>query len=126
MITLPLVQMPGPRIANGLLGIVDHVRVAINVFLRTGQKETVDQAVFDCFAVARLVPALDDDSSSCLRFVDPYGDTIFDHLRVPVLARELRRVRDGATESQVRSMLDDLISLAERCGTSEYLWFIGD
>ena len=83
-------------------------------------------AVLESFAVATLMPTLEDDTSSWLRFVGPYGDAIFTHLQVPVLAGELRRVRDGATGPEIRRMLDDIIALAERCRTHEYLWFVGD
>ena len=68
-----------------------------------------------------------DTTSVCLRFVDPYGDTVFNHSQARVLAAELRgRLSElGASEAD---SIAEVIGLAEQCadGVHLYLWCIGD
>ena len=36
------------------------------------------------------LPGVDDTRFACLRFVDPYGDTVFNQLQIPVVLQDLR------------------------------------
>lgn len=46
-------------------------------------------------AFGRSLPHPDDTSFACLRFVDPYGDTTFNNLQIPLLIEEAARARRG-------------------------------
>jgi hypothetical protein len=65
--------------------------------------------------------------SPCLRWIDPYGDTVFNQLQAAALVGELETARPGAPASDVES-LDRLIELARACaeGVHLYVWCIGD
>lgn len=99
----------------------------LTIALRTGDGEVVEQ-IFDDGAVGRIRPPLDDDSSACLRFIDPYGDTIFNPWQAAALSIELQVKTDGVVAADDRERIRRLIELAERCanGVHLYLWFIGD
>ena len=43
-------------------------------------------------------------NTSCLRFIDPYGDTVFNQLQVPILIRELEATRDLVTPARVAEL----------------------
>ena len=47
---------------------------------------------------------LREDEKPLLRFIDPYGDTVFNRLQVPRLLTELRLARKRATNERIRSL----------------------
>lgn len=51
--------------------------------------------LFMRWLVARL------DSTRCLRFIDPYGDTVFNRLQIPVLQSECSELRFQLTEQSL-------------------------
>ena len=64
-----------------------------------------------------------DESFTCWRFVDPYGDTVFNAAQAVVVLEELDRlVAAGGSETP------GLRSLAERCRDEVHLYlrFVGD
>lgn len=66
-------------------------------------------------------------ASACLRFVDPYGDTIFNQLQVPVLEAELRAVRDGAADRELRTNVEALLAFLRTAHqVHTYVRIVGD
>jgi hypothetical protein len=76
----------------------------------------------------RLLPPPNDRSFVCLRFVDWYGDTSFNHLQMPDLISELDRLKTTPTDVEAEQLLDDIRTLATRCLAERhtYLKFYGD
>jgi hypothetical protein len=99
----------------------------LTIELRTEDGEVVEQ-IFDEGAVARVRPPLDDASSTCLRFIDPYGDTVFNPLQAGPLVLELEAKMDSVALTDDRDRIGRLIELATKCASDVhvYLWFIGD
>jgi hypothetical protein len=66
------------------------------------------------------------EGSPCLRFVDPYGDTVFNSAQVAALEQELASISTtgGELAAQASSLLEFVRMLEER--THCYLKFIGD
>ena len=64
----------------------------------------------------------------CLRFVDPYGDTIFNTLQLPILLQELRVRASSPLEPPVLEHLGKAISLVASAQgyIHTYVRFIGD
>jgi hypothetical protein len=62
----------------------------------------------------------------CLRFIDPYGDTTFNRLQLPVLAAELRAA--AASSAASRERVKALARFVEAAGEEphHYVKFIGD
>jgi hypothetical protein len=50
-----------------------------------------------------LLPSYDDESFQCLRFVDPYGDTIFNVVQMPTLLRDRTPRSDRRLRCAARS-----------------------
>ena len=69
-----------------------------------------------------VIPPLDDRTSAVLRFVDPWGDTIFNRFQCVALIEEVRERNLSDPDSAT------LITYANRCtaGVHLYLWFVGD
>jgi hypothetical protein len=78
--------------------------------------------------LARLFPSWDDESFHCLRYIDPWGDTIFNHLQMDEVISELRRIRAKTTVEAERAFVDAIEGMAARCKEGEHLYlkFLGD
>ena len=76
----------------------------------------------------RLLPPLDDTSYSCLRFVDPYGNTSFNQRQLPILIEELEPAVAACSDSAVMAHGRKLIRLAAQASSEvhTYLKFYGD
>ncbi len=75
----------------------------------------------------RLIP-FDDPSYACRRFVDPYGDTIFNGLQARQVLLELDRLDLHDASEIERKGVARLRSLVAACaaGVHLYVRFIGD
>jgi hypothetical protein len=78
-------------------------------------------------AFARLLASSDLSSSVCLRFIDPYGDTIFNRVQAVVLLKELGLVR-AAADSTAGAYIDKVLRFANTAARDphHYVRFIGD
>ncbi len=63
-----------------------------------------------------------------LRYVDPYGDTVFNQLQMDDLLRDIDTAEHLASSDVERRGLDRLRVIAQRCRSSVhlYVWFVGD
>jgi hypothetical protein len=78
-------------------------------------------------SLATLILEVEPRRSAALRFVDAYGNTVFNRLQIPFLIRELERARERQSDPVVLRFADDLLALARR-GRDEvdtYLKFYG-
>lgn len=64
----------------------------------------------------------------CVRFIDPYGDTVFNQLQVPTLIGELEDAEGRVTDPADRLHLRAVLGLARKCRgeVHTYLRFFGD
>ncbi|CUS39752.1 hypothetical protein COMA1_90040 [Candidatus Nitrospira nitrosa] len=74
------------------------------------------------------IPQATNSSYACLRFIDLYGNTIFNRLQIPVLIEELHRIADIAKTNEDKQFLTKLLTLTEKCRAKPHLYlrFIGD
>jgi hypothetical protein len=100
--------------------------VPINLYLRNERGEEVDGAAGD-YVLEELILPLEDQVVAEPRFLDPYGDTVFNWLQARVFEQELLSRRDEVNSEAKRRSVDRIIGLARRCGEGGglYLWFIG-
>jgi hypothetical protein len=106
--------------------------VPIRVELRTERGEPVrglsdpSGGSFDAAGdFDRLLPR----AEGVLRYVDLYGDTIFNTVQATDLLQDVERLAQSADVTPVEQRgLERLRVLAERCrdGVHLYVWFIGD
>jgi len=80
------------------------------------------------FKIEKLLPELKDTSSCCLRFVDPYGDTMFNSLQMPTFISELENAIDKVVDPESKEIGREILKLAKICKTDQhqYLKFYGD
>lgn len=78
--------------------------------------------------VARFLPDHTDVEFACLRFVDPYGDTVFNQLQLPQLLEELRLLAQRPSDAAIHSHLAALTGLVQKASgeVHSYIRFYGD
>jgi hypothetical protein len=78
--------------------------------------------------ISHLVLQTDLTGTTCLRFIDPYGDTTFNRLQIPTLIEELKAVLHNVPDNGMRDHLRRVIELAEKSRDEihTYLKFYGD
>jgi hypothetical protein len=76
----------------------------------------------------RLLPSPRDESFHCLRFIDPYGDTVFNRPQIEEFLADLGRILVSAKTKEERELLERIRELAERCRSEPHLYvkFYGD
>jgi hypothetical protein len=64
--------------------------------------------------IATLAFTLDLSGTVCLRFIDPYGHTIFNQRQIPILIKELEAISPKVTDYDTQIHLIRVLELAER------------
>jgi len=68
------------------------------------------------------------DTSCCLRFIDPYGDMVINHIQLPVLTSELVELSKRSSDPGLKHSIRKLVEFLEE-GSSKphiYIRFVGD
>lgn len=78
--------------------------------------------------VEKLLPRYDDRTSSCLRFIDPYGDTTFNRVQMSVLAEELIKAIDNCSVPEAKEHGKSLLEMVKKVSEEVHLYlkFYGD
>jgi len=66
--------------------------------------------------------------TSCLRFIDEYGDTTFNQYQLPVLVDELESIRTKSKDAEASESLESIIAFVRKCQNHvhTYVKFVGD
>ena len=83
--------------------------------VRSLQKEFVSKEIFNSEFLKQTI---------LLKYIDPYGDTIFNNLQIDDLVADLELLK----EIEDNELIDRIISLAQECKSEihTYLTFYGD
>ena len=103
--------------------------MGIAVVLQDEACNDISEVVQDREGVMALcLPSLADGAFSCARFIDPYGDTVFNPLQAAVLVEEWDRLRRLFSEENAETLWADVRGLIVRCSEEPhvYLRFVGD
>jgi hypothetical protein len=102
--------------------------MGFDIRLEDAAGKQIEESVDVESLLSRLLPAWDDASFHCLRYVDPWGVTVFNHLQMDELVAELRRIRSKASTEDERAFVDGIEVMAMKCreGENLYLKFTGD
>jgi len=68
------------------------------------------------------------DGTVCLRFIDRYGDTVFNQLRIPPLIGEIEHLHTSVKDHPTLQQIQAILTLARNSKgkTHTYLKFYGD
>jgi hypothetical protein len=75
-----------------------------------------------------LLPDAADASWTCLRFVDPSGATIFNHLQISALIGELQRRLSELDDPDIKEHLGEILQLVESAEGQQgtFVRFVGE
>jgi ABC-type iron transport system FetAB ATPase subunit len=93
-----------------------------------GENGNEIESIDDNDMLQSIIPDYTDKSSYCLRFVDLYGDTIFNNLQAPELIKELEQMLSDSLAFETKELIENIIRLAHRCKNEVHLYlkFYGD
>lgn len=103
--------------------------MGIAVVLQDESGKNISDTVVDPRGVIRdVMPGPSDSAFSCVRFIDPYGDTIFNGIQARVMVSEWDKLKAVFVERDAESLWADVRKLIVRCYQEPhvYLRFIGD
>ena len=101
--------------------------MAVNIVLQSEQGRMLEQVVYPIEVSDTFIP-YDDESFPCLGYVDPYGDTIFNHLQMKPFLLDWARLYAVASSEAEINFLRQVEVLAQKCqtGVGLYLKLVGD
>ena len=78
--------------------------------------------------VVQLVAVANPERSRCLRFIDPYGDTYFNQMQIPVFEEEIRSLSSGQLSAEAEAHREEIMKLiaSAKGQVHTYLKFYGD
>ena len=102
--------------------------MGLDVHWRNEQGGDLGQVPDPQLSLSRHVRSSEWSQTTCLRFIDPYGDTIFNQQQMPVLIREFQASLVAVSDVMIQQQVADVIRLLKKAEGQihTYAWFIGD
>lgn len=102
--------------------------MGLSVVLVTERGESLGEVHDPRNLLHQLLPSNEDSSYQCLRFVDWYGDTVFNVLQMGTVLDELHRLNAAAETEEKQLLLSAIEGLVRRCRDEPHLYlkFCGD
>jgi len=94
--------------------------------------ESEDGAILDSIEDFNLlknyIPDISNKNFYCLKYVDIYGDTVFNKLQMNDLIKELKIIQENNKSNEINLFLEKLLDLANKCKNKVHLYlkFYGD
>lgn len=78
--------------------------------------------------VESFLPNFEAQDFPCLRFVDPYGDTVFNQIQIPELVSELERLSQQKHKPETQRHLEAVLEFVRQAvgQVHTYIGFYGD
>ena len=101
--------------------------MGIDVVLEDADRKAIQECHDPKRLFARFLRGRDLSSTCCLRFIDEFGDTVFNRAQSAVLVDELGVAREDA-DAETRKYIDNAIRLARLASRKPHLYvrFVGD
>jgi hypothetical protein len=102
--------------------------MGIDVRVETESGEVQDEVLDDGNLTEKLLPDREDPTSPCLRFVDPFGDTLFNQIQIPLVVTELEKKLRGAAKGEVKAHCEAILKALKAADGEEhtYVRFSGE
>jgi hypothetical protein len=80
------------------------------------------------YLIGQHLPSTDDDRSQCLRFIDSYGDTVFNRPQMEQFIIEWQGIMSRTETDELKAIMNAVLDLAKKCRDKphRYLKFYGD
>ena len=100
----------------------------VDCVLETEAGETLERVEDPDGLVNGLIPSMSEHSFQCWRFIDEYGDSVFNRQQMPQFLSELDVIRERTNDARALRVLEIIAALARRCRDEVHLYvkFRGD
>lgn len=88
--------------------------MGVNVRWEDENGKRIEEILDPHMCISRLILNTDLARTTCLQFIDPYGDTTFNRLQIPILIEELESVVKKVQDDGIGDHLRRVIDLAEK------------
>ena len=101
--------------------------MAINVFWQDEWGNVIEPWADNHATINHLIYEHGTSGTSCLRFADPYGNALFNHLQIPELISDLELVVGRHEGCEEISRVESLIAFLRKTeGSKAHIGFYGD
>jgi len=102
--------------------------MGIDVRVETESGEVQDEVLDDLNLTEKLLPDREDGTSPCLRFVDPFGDTVFNQIQIPHVVTELEKRLRGVPKAELKTHCEAILRAVKAAAGEEhtYVRFSGE
>src|SRR6266511_4289695 len=102
--------------------------MGLKILLKNEKGTTLESVADSKKLLNRLLPSFDDQEYCCIRFIDRYGDTVFNGLQMKIFLDEWNLIIDKAIQEEEIKLVLSIKELAIRCQSTThlYLCFYGD
>jgi hypothetical protein len=102
--------------------------MGLDIFLQDEEGEILEEVGDPHNLLHELLPSYNEYSYQFLRFIDWYGDTVFNRMQIEVFLAEWQRLYSKAQTEEERELLARIEELARACREEPHLYlkFQGD
>jgi len=102
--------------------------MGLTIALETERGEKIEEIEDPANLLHQLLPSHNDETYQCLRFIDWYGDTVFNHMQMKTFLLEWDRLAQSPHTTEERTFMVRVEGLARRCLNEPHLYlkFYGD
>ncbi len=102
--------------------------MGINIACQNESGHELDSLLDPKSHLSHLLAGIDCSSTSCLKFIDPYGNTVFNSLQIPTLIEELEKIAPKISDPAQMTFYKQLLQFIKNRKDliHVYLKFIGD
>jgi len=101
--------------------------MGVDAYLETEVGEKLVELLDPKGIIAQLMP-LEDDHFTLLRYVDLYGNTVFNRMQMDQMLIELEQLKNSSRSNEEINYIKQLEDMARRCQSEPHLYlkFYGD
>jgi hypothetical protein len=75
-----------------------------------------------------FLPAVEHKNYYCVKYIDQWGDTVFNRLQMDDLKNEIIKITEESQNKKVKDLVKNIVELIEKCKKEAhtYVKFVGD
>lgn len=100
----------------------------IDIYLEKENGEKIDELIDSKKIITKIFKNHSLESFCCFKFIDFYGNTVFNELQMDQLKKECEIIKEQSLDEEVKDFLGNLIKLIDKCKNRvhTYIKFYGD
>jgi hypothetical protein len=105
-----------------------RIRMAFLTVSLEDENGNILESIEDNGLLGSLIPLVSDKSYCCTKYIDLYGNTVFNRLQMDDFIEEMKIIQDKSENLQTTDIIDNIIKLANKSKSKPHLYlkFYGD